>query len=300
MDSYYTTTFRLMSSIGIKINSAEENIFYTIVKVSSVVILILSVAQESLFILSDELLIQKICVFPCMLCVIEGLFKILTIMINRDKIKLMLGELDELHEDLNKAQKEKFREFVWTMRRFAVFFLFIGMLTVYFFNIFPIGLMLVSWFKYGKRIYLYPFFYWWPFDNIRFFLATYIYEVYCGHLTVVGLVVVDQLFMLLLAQIFGHFKQLSESFRSLVESKHQDNEVFRRELKKLVDIHIKLSRHGDVMNSVFGFTCMLRVFFGSMTICCTGFLIVVSFVSSMRFSLIKTPIIRLAPTFWCS
>jgi len=84
----------------------------------------------------------------------------------------------------------------------------------------------------------------------------------------------DQLSMLLVGQIIGHLKFLGESVEQLLNSSESDN--FESELKRLMGVHSNLIKYSDVVNEIFGFSCMIHVVFGSITICFTGFLVVVS------------------------
>lgn len=268
-----------MSSIGLSIGEGHDGKLANVLKISTLIILLLTILQESLVVLSSAPVIHKICTFPCILNVSESVFEVVTVLWYRKRLTRLLNVLNHLYEEMTDAERKSYVEFVSMYRKLAIYFGVMAMYCVYVFNFLPIGLMLFQKFHNGVSVKLYPYFFWWPFDSFKYFVSTYIYEMYCGHLTVIVMVIALQLFILIVTQIIASFKFLGERIERNIsdfESGKATNQEFRSNMRRVVDNHCELISLCKEVNSIFRFISMAHVVFGCVIICFTGFAVVVS------------------------
>lgn len=291
MESYYRTTHQLMSSLGLQIKTQNDWKLFKLLKWITVAIPFVAMTQEIVTFLSDVPTANKIFEFPCFLAVAESVIAVVTILRNREKLEKLMTNLNQLYEDMEPLEKKVYQKFVWKHRKSAMFFGTLAMNCIYMFNIIPIGRMMYSKYVDGISISLYPFFLWFPFDNLQYFISTYLYEVYCGHITVLLLVISLQLFILIVSQIVAQFNYLGKKIEIVINSfdgtkaTMKERKKFYEDLKAIVETHCKLTDYSRQVSEIFGLICFALVTFGCIIICFTGFAAAVSFLLPKRFEI---------------
>jgi len=279
MESFYKVTFTLMSSIGLQIEKKNENVFTKLLRASSFLILVCSIFQEFMFIImGDTPVVQKITAFPCMLYVTSAIPKFIAFTKSREVLKAIISDLNQMHDKLEPKSRASYQTFVLKLHRFLVILSVCAFICVCLFNLMPIPIMWITYSISGKWTYMYPYFFWWPFDAVQIFKTTFIYQFYCGQVTIIAVITVEQLFMLLITQISGHLRVLAEDVASFINEHKNDKDFekkFKTQLKKFVETHNKLIDHANAINDIFGTSILIQLLFVSLIICFTGFLVVV-------------------------
>jgi len=177
MENFYKISFQMMTAFGLTIERDKETWKLFIVRLSSIIVLSLTVVQEMAFTLGNNPLIDKIILFPCMICVMEGYVKVLTIIRFKDKLKDMIDYLDNLYTNMDKKDQVEFANYASRFRTFSTLFGIMSLTTVHLFTLFPVVVISASYFMNGTFSYIYPFFFWWPFDSIKYYVPAYIYQI---------------------------------------------------------------------------------------------------------------------------
>lgn len=282
MDSYYDPTFKLLASVGLRISKERDGILFGVIKLPTIVFLFITILQELFFIvLTDKPASEKICDFPCIMLASESIIEVFTILWHRKRIAKVLSELDLLFAEMSEVEKKNFVQFITKYRKVAIYFGIMALSCVSAFNLLPIVRVLYAWYVHGMSIRLYPFFFWWPFDSLQYFASTYIYEIYCGHLTVTTMVAAIQFFVLIVAQIVAHSNHLGSKLKTAIE-KFQSKEItlqaYESNVKAIIENHCKLISYSNQITDMFGFVCFAIVSLGSIIICFTGFALLVSWI----------------------
>lgn len=178
MDKYFDVTFQLLSSLGLRIHGGDNGKLSHLLKIVTVAIPFTVSVQESMTVIFDASYVHKICEFPCLLIVLEAVVEVY----NRHKISDLLSNLDKFYQDMSPSEKKSHEKFVGRYRQLALSFGPIAMLTVYSFNLLPLGRTLYSKYVDGEAVKYFPYYFWFPFDQFTYYATTYIYEVYCAHL----------------------------------------------------------------------------------------------------------------------
>lgn len=275
MDNYYKTTLRTLAGLGINLGHFK-NKFIKIIMLINLVVSFLTLLQECLFLIDEkQLMIQRTCVVPCILNVFEAAFKYCNGIYHDDKIKKVMDSLDEVYEKMEEDEKARFKTASFKLRRLAVFFGSTNMIVVWIFNLFPIIMMLKIYIQMGVVVYLYPFFFWWPFNSTDYFISTYLYQVYCGQMATLQILIFDVLYMMILCQIIVHYRHLSASFNKLIDDlARSPSKESKARFNYLVEVQLKLNADVDLMNRIYGAPLLLHVLLASLIICFTGLLMV--------------------------
>lgn len=277
MDNYYTTTLKLMSGIGINLGFFKVRFLSVIIVVNFSLAFACSLQEAVFFLDQSNIQTQRLSVVPCLLTTLEALFKYVTGIYFRKTLKDTILRLNTVYERMDPKEQVLFKTQAFKLRRIAVVFGSATMITIWIFSLFPIIVMLKIYITSGVFVKVYPFFFWWPFDNEKYFFSTFFYQFYLGQVAAVQTLIMDVLYMMILAQIITHFQHLSRNFIILIEeiseSAISDDKVTER-FKSLVEIQQELNEHCETLNTVYGPSCLIHVLLAAWNICFTGFLVV--------------------------
>lgn len=274
MDSYYERTLSIISINGLNFGK-NKAIFWTILSFVNLVGITLTAVQEVLYpIFEKSRLLDKLISVPGILIAIEAGIKLYNGIRNKERIKQLMNTLDDLYLEMDSVEQVDFRRRSFKLRQPAVFFGsgYIVLSTVC--NTLPVFVMIAIYCARNEWIYIYPYHFWFPFDNIKYFVATYIYEVYECLICATGVVGLDVLCAMLVALIGTHFHHLRLKFQNLINEASEDYNYtmkHKEELTRLVNIHLCLNQQCNILNDIFGFSFFLRIIFSSFVICCSGF-----------------------------
>ena len=304
MDGYYTSTLKLMTGIGINLGFFKVR-FLSVIIFVNFSLAFACILQEAVFFMDlSNIQTQRLSVVPCLLTTIEALFKYVTGIYYRKTLKETIDQLDKVYEKMEPKEQALFKMQAFKIRRIAVVFGSATMITIWIFSFFPIIVMLKIYFSSGVFVKVYPFFFWWPFDNEKYFFSTFFYQFYLGQVAAVQTLIMDVLYMMILAQIITHFQHLSRNFTILIEeiseSEISDVKVKER-FKSLVEVQQELNEHCETLNIVYGPSCFLHVLLAAWNICFTGFLVVTqsdAFVLIQYFSVLTLSLIHTYSLCW--
>lgn len=304
MDGYYTSTLKLMTGIGINLGFFKVKFLNVIIFVNFSVAFSCVVQEIIFFADQRNLETQRLSVVPCLLTTMEALFKYVTGIHFRKTLKDTIERLDTIYGKMEAKEQEVFKVQAFKIRRIAVVFGCATMITIWIFSLFPIIVMLKIYLTSGVFVKIYPFFFWWPFDNEKYFVSTFLYQFYLGQVAAVQTLIMDVLYMMILAQIITHYTHLSRNFKTLIEemseSKNSDDKSKER-FKNLVRTQQELTEHSNTLNKVFGPSCLLHVLLASGNICFTGFLVVTqsdAFILIQYFSVLALSLIHTFSLCW--
>jgi hypothetical protein len=303
MENFYKNVLHLMAGIGLNLGHFQQKYMKIGIKFLmyfNSIAITLTILQEAIF-LGDERnpIVPRLCVIPCMLSVGEAFVKYFNGLHHAEKIKTVMDNLDKIYNQMENDEKTRFKMRSFRLRKIAVWFGCANMIVVWIFNLFPILTMLKVFITDGIWVQIYPFPFWWPFNNADYFISTYLYQVYVSQIGTIQMLIVDVLYMMIFAQVASHYKHLSESFSDLIEKIKDMKTIDKKseeKLKNLVEPQVELNNNCNMINEIFGFAILLRVFVACLNICLTGFLfvtqndpaILVPFCSLLIISIIHT------------
>lgn len=304
MDGYYTSTLKLMAGIGINLGFFKVRFLGIIIFVNFSVAFACIVQEIMFFIDKSNLETQRLSVVPCLLTTVEALYKYVTGIYYRKPLKETIERLDKIYEKMDPKDQAKFKMQSFKLRRIGLTFGTATMITIWIFSLFPIIVMMKIYFSSGVFVKVYPFFFWWPFDNEKYFISTFLYQFYLGQVAAVQTLIMDVLYMMILAQIITHFQHLCRDFQGLIEdiseSAATDGKIQSR-FKYLVQVQEELTEHCETLNKIYGPPCLLHVLLASGNICFTGFLVVTqsdAFVLIQYFSVLTLSLIHTYSLCW--
>lgn len=229
--------------------------------------------------MSNAPAIDKVCEFPCFLLVAEIVLEVWTLTFYREKLSKLLNDMTQIYEEMNPTEKKSYDKFIWKYRNISLSFGALSMFCVYTFNIQPMGRVLYAEYVNDVIIRLYPFHLWFPFDNLKYYYTTYIYEVYVGHSNMLVMAICLQLFILIVVQVSGLFISLGEKLKNIIDAyvkKEITEEILRENIEKIIETHCKLIDYSDQISSIFGNMAFAMISLGCVIICFTGFAVAVS------------------------
>jgi odorant receptor len=305
MDGFYQIALRCMAGIGLNFGHYKDWSTQTWIKVIMYINLLVvasTLLQEFVFLVdSRNLTVQRLCVVPCILNVGEAAFKYINGIYHGKEIKRVMNSLDEIYDKMNREEKSRFKVFSFKLRRIAIFFGSTNMIVIWLFNLLPIILMLNNYFSSGIWVFLYPFFFWWPFKSTDYFISTYLYQVYCGQIATFQMLILDVLYMMIVSQIVTHYRHLGESFNNFITSASESKEnmqEYNKKFRYLVEIQIKLNSNCDSINKIYGLPHLVHVCFATLIICFTGLLAVTQSELSVLIQFGSVLVISLIHTFF--
>lgn len=277
MNGYYESVFKIFILIGIDFRSEDVKFFYSALLIN-LFFSIFGGAQEVLFLLNpDNLLLEKFTSVPCVLLAFEALIKHVSVIYYSQRIKKIILELNKIYEMMEPSDQNNFKTESLKLRKISHNFFFCNYGLVIFFLVSPILAMAQVYLTTGVQVYLYPYFLWWPFDHLNYFVSTYFYIILSANFISFQATIFDVLFMMILAKVVAYYRYLSRSFVKLLEQldgTNNDNKKLNAQLGSLVDLQQTLSHQCNEMNEIFGSVFLARVIFASLIICFGGFVIV--------------------------
>lgn len=304
MEGYYTSTLKLMTGIGINLGFFKVRFMGLIIFVNFSVAFACIVQEIVFFLDKSNLETQRLSVVPCLLTTMEALYKYVTGIYFRKTLKETIDRLDKIYEKMEPKEQAQFKSQSFRYRKIAVIFGTATMITIWIFSLFPIIVMLKIYLTSGVFVKVYPFFFWWPFDNEKYFISTFLYQFYLGQVAAVQTLIMDVLYMMILSQIITHLQHLCRNFKTLIEDMSgadvTDGKVKER-FKCLVEVQQELTEHCDTLNKIFGPPCLLHVLLASGNICFTGFLVVTqsdAFILIQYFSVLTLSLIHTYSLCW--
>jgi hypothetical protein len=122
-----------------------------------------------------------------------------------------------------------------------------------------------------------PYEFWWPFDTDKYFIPTYLFQIYCGHVFMAVPIIMDQVFLQILAIIIAHFDRIGDKIMKIIdEASKKTVKTTELQMKKLVENHIELSELFEELNSIYKIPFLVQIFQASVVICLIGFNVMVS------------------------
>jgi hypothetical protein len=281
MENFYKIVLKMMAGIGLNLGHFDQRymkIGLRFLMYFNIIVSSLTLFQEAIF-LGDERnpIVPRLCVIPCILNVGEAFVKYLNGLYHAEKIKIVMDSLEKIYNQMENEEKTRFKARSFRLRKIAVFFGSTNMIVVWIFNLFPIIMMLKIYFTNGIWVQIYPFPFWWPFNNLDYFISTYLYQVYVGQMCTIQMLIVDVLYMMILAQVATHYKHLGINFNNFIDNVSEMKKIDEKSMEKfktLVEVQVELNKNCNIINGVYGGAFLLHVMFSSLIICFTGFLLV--------------------------
>lgn len=274
MENYYSFTQKVLRTLGIEIrDNVKETRSLFILKVFSLSVMFCCVVQSYLyFIYDDSFDYMNISSMTMGLFAIQGFAKHLYIVMNRNKMKIIMKELAELQ---SKADSTSLK-FLTKIRKICVNIFCLNLACIWIFNLLPFAKMLYQIWRGESIEKILPYAFWWPFDPYDHYFVMLSHQIYCGHMLMAVPLIMDQIIFLVIAEIISLFRQLGEEFRTAIDNSMESSlRETNEKLKKCIDIHCKLIEICDSLNSIYSVPLLVQILAASGVICLIGFIIMV-------------------------
>lgn len=282
MDSYFDKTFKLMATMGLRIHDKKDGILFRMLTLITIGVPFSSAIQEIATLFVDTNIDHKMREFPCLLVVCEAIVEIFTILRSRTILSKLLNDLDGLYQDMSEKEKEIHDKFTLKYQKLAFVYGAIALFAVCSFNILPAVRTLHSAYFDEIPVSYSPFFFWFPFNKQDYLVQTYLYEALCGYTSVMVSVMWLQLFILLVSQIAGQFRHLSEKLVNIINAYDDEKltespkESLNASVRDIIVNHCKLIEYTEKVDEIFGLVCFVIITLGCIMVCFTGFCVAVS------------------------
>lgn len=275
MEGYYDTLFKIIQLLGLDFKGASRLRPILLFIAAG---LIVAVLQQVLFVFDERNpLVQKLSSIPSVLLPTEGIIKMSVSVINQKRIRKVMDELDGLYHKLTASDRLKVEAVSYRLRRAAYIFGITYFVVVWFYHVFPIIIMTKIKLSTGEWVFLFPFYFWYPFNHRDYYYLIYFYETIIGQISELSLALNDMLYIMILAQFIAQYRQLRNGFSDLIEEIRLANKYEQKHkdtFKLLVEIQSKLNELCDELNDIFKFLLLARLILTSFIICFAGFNIV--------------------------
>lgn len=274
MEGYYDILLKFIFLIGLDLKNSKIKL-RVVITLAAVVSTIL---QGLVFFLNEKnALIDRFNSVPCFVFPAEGFVKMIVALYHHIQIKKVMESLDLIYFNMEAIDREKVKATAFSLRKIVQIYSFACIFIVVIYNLSPCIIMAQVKLSTGEWIFLYPYFFWWPFEPLDYYFFTYLYEAVIGCISANVVVTADLLFLLMLVQLVSHFRHLHGSFHDLIVEISETKELGRKQrdkFKVLVDIQSELNEKCDEMNEIFQFSVMIHFIITSIVICFSSFVLV--------------------------
>jgi hypothetical protein len=279
MDNYFNFTQKILLSLGIDFNGDHgRKIQLAILRYFSMFIVFLCVLQSFLyFYIIDPLSFVSVTPITMVLFGIQSLAKHTTIIWQQEKLEEIVEKSKEFTSNFNLAENSKSDAFLTRIQKIFEWVFKMQMCCIWMFNILPFIDMALKHLLSQPVVKKLPYEFWWPFDTDKYFTPTYLFQIYCGHVFMAVPIIMDQVFLQILAIIIAHFDRIGEKIVTIINGADKKTmKTTESEMKKLVENHVELSKLFEELTEVYKIPFLVQIFQASVVICLIGFNVMVS------------------------
>jgi hypothetical protein len=279
MENYLKFTKKVLLSIGIDFDGDNgRKIQLGILRYFTMILVFSAVLQSFLyFYIIDPLSYVSVTPITMVLFGIQSLVKHVTIICKQKKLEEIVNRARKFSENFIAEENVKSENFLIKVEKIFDRIFKMQMSCIWIFNILPFIDMLVKYFLNQPTVKKLPYEFWWPFDHNNYFIPTYLFQIYVGHVFMAVPIIMDQVFLLILAQIIAHFERIGDKVLRIVNlSRDTPTKTTENDLKTLVGNHVELSRLFDDLNQIYEIPFLVQIFQASSVICLIGFNVMVS------------------------
>lgn len=289
MDHYYDFTRRVLLIMGIEVG--EKSIYTTSMTFLRFYtpLQILATSLQSLWYFlategADYFRVAAICTF--IFCS-QSSYKTWTIAVNQEKFKNITDRLAIFYKKQTIEEKARSSEYLLRIRSICKK-VFVGqMICIWCFNLLPLVTILLAVLQ-GKELkYNFPYGFGWPFDPFDYYFPIFIYQLYAGQILMIGQIIMDEYFTLVVSDLVAHFDRFGERLQVVISEAAKNSVVTNKiKFRLIIKKHNELLKIFEELNGLYSYALLYQILSGSIIICFLLYMLIVSQHRKLRFYLL--------------
>lgn len=200
----------------------------------------------------------------------------MTIAVYQDEFKSITDRLKIFFSQLSTVEKAKSSIRLARIRSICKKVFIAQMVCIWSFNLLPFVTILVALVQGHEVKYNFPYGFGWPFDPFDYFYVIFVYQLYAGQILMIGQIIMDEYFSLIITDLVAHFERFGERLQAVInEGPAKKFEANKTKIREIIDHHNRLISLFEELNGLYAYALLYQVLSGSVIICFLLYMIMV-------------------------